>query len=78
MSLAELILAIIIIIVFCLGIWGGLRLFRWNMRDREELEVYPPTQLAHALPAVQLPSEYRGSDFALSEVRVPKEEGKRR
>ena len=37
MSLAELILAIIIIIVFCLGIWGGLRLFRWNMRDREEL-----------------------------------------
>jgi hypothetical protein len=37
MSLGELILAIIIITVFCLGIWGGIRLFRWNMRDRAEL-----------------------------------------
>lgn len=37
MSIAEIIIAVLVIIVFCLGIWGGLRLFRWNQRDREEL-----------------------------------------
>jgi hypothetical protein len=38
MSIGEIILAILVGIVFVLGLWGGWRLFQWNQQDRKELE----------------------------------------
>lgn len=37
-TLGDIIILIFVGFLFFFGIWGGLRLFRWNMKDRAEIE----------------------------------------
>lgn len=37
MSIGDWVIAISIGIIFCLGVYGGIRLFRWNKRDHERM-----------------------------------------
>jgi hypothetical protein len=36
-SLAEIIIAILVLTLFALGIYGGLKLFRWSQNDRAKI-----------------------------------------
>ncbi len=38
MNLGEIIIFILVTLFFAGGIYGGIRLFRWNQRDREAIE----------------------------------------
>ncbi len=37
MTLGELLILVFVAIAFTFGIWGGIKLFRWNARDRAAL-----------------------------------------
>lgn len=38
MNLGEIIILVFVILFFAAGIYGGIRLFKWNQRDRAEIE----------------------------------------
>lgn len=38
MTLGEVIIFIFVTLVFAGGIYGGIRLYRWNERDRAEMQ----------------------------------------
>lgn len=38
MTLGEVLILVFVAIAFTFGIWGGLRLYKWNARDRAQLE----------------------------------------
>lgn len=38
MSLGEIIIFVFVVLFFVGGIYGGIRLFRWNQRDRASIE----------------------------------------
>jgi hypothetical protein len=38
MTLGEILILVFVAIAFTFGIWGGIKLFKWNAKDRAELE----------------------------------------
>lgn len=38
MSIGEILILIFVAIAFFFGIWGGIRLFKWNQKDRAMIE----------------------------------------
>ncbi|MFT5601752.1 MAG: hypothetical protein ACI9N1_002000 [Flavobacteriales bacterium] len=47
-SLAEIIIAVLVLGVFSLGIWGGIRLFKWSQNDRAKIAKRNADRKAHA------------------------------
>ncbi len=38
MSIGEILILVFVTIAFIFGIWGGLKLYKWNARDRAQIE----------------------------------------
>ena len=38
MSIGEILILVFVAIAFTFGIWGGVRLFKWNQKDRAIIE----------------------------------------
>jgi hypothetical protein len=38
MTLGEILILVFVTIAFTFGIWGGLKLYKWNAKDRAILE----------------------------------------
>ena len=38
MTLGEVLILVFVAIAFTFGIWGGLRLYKWNAKDRANIE----------------------------------------
>mgnify|MGYP001243774086 CR=1 FL=1 len=37
MSAGDWFVILFVAVIFCLGIYGGIKLFRWNMRDHNKM-----------------------------------------
>ena len=37
MSVGDWFVILFVAVIFCLGIYGGIKLFRWNMRDHNKM-----------------------------------------
>jgi hypothetical protein len=38
MTIGEILILVFVALAFTFGIWGGLRLYKWNAKDRANLE----------------------------------------